>query len=103
MIIPGHIGGRMVKWLEEIEVADSESDNHYHFMDNRVLPSHVDEALAKQEGATSLLQLRQFPLPPQGKKLFSQGLFSHQLGTSGPIAEICFVAVHAANVSSNRS
>ena len=50
MIIPGHIGGRMVKWLEEIEVADSESDNHYHFMDNRVLPSHVDEALAKEEG-----------------------------------------------------
>lgn len=40
----------MVKWLEEIEVADSESDNHYHFMDNRVLPSHVDEALAKEEG-----------------------------------------------------
>ena len=50
MIIPGHIGGRMVKWLEEIEVAESESDNHYHFMDNRVLPSHVDEALAKDEG-----------------------------------------------------
>ena len=50
MIIPGHIGGRMVKWLEEIEVADSESGNHYHFMDNRVLPSHVDEALAKEEG-----------------------------------------------------
>ena len=40
----------MVKWLEEIEVAESESDNHYHFMDNRVLPSHVDEALAKEEG-----------------------------------------------------
>lgn len=51
MIIPGHIGGRMVKWLEEIEVAETESDNHYHYMDNRVLPSHVDEALAKDEGA----------------------------------------------------
>lgn len=50
IIIPGHIGGRMVKWLEEIEVAEAESDNHYHFMDNRVLPSHVDEALAKEEG-----------------------------------------------------
>ena len=43
----------MVKWMEEIEVADSESDNHYHFMDNRVLPSHVDEALAKEEGKPS--------------------------------------------------
>lgn len=40
----------MVKWMEEIEVAESESDNHYHFMDNRVLPSHVDEATAKEEG-----------------------------------------------------
>ena len=41
----------MVKWLEEIEVAETESDNHYHYNDNRVLPSHVDEALAKDEGA----------------------------------------------------
>lgn len=50
IIIPGHIGGRMVKWLEEIEVTNQESQNHYHFHDNRVLPSHVDEALAKAEG-----------------------------------------------------
>ena len=54
MIIPGHIGGRMVKWLEEIEVTDRESQNHYHFHDNRVLPSHVDEALAKAEGELCL-------------------------------------------------
>ena len=54
MIIPGHIGGRMVKWLEEIEVTDKESQNHYHFHDNRVLPSHVDEALAKAEGKLCL-------------------------------------------------
>lgn len=26
----GYIGGRMVKWLEEIEVASEESDNYYH-------------------------------------------------------------------------
>ena len=53
----------MVKWLEEIEVAESESDNHYHFMDNRVLPSHVDEALAKEEGLllTHLLASPHFP------------------------------------------
>ena len=41
LILPGHIGGRTVKWLEKVEVADSESDNWYHFHDNRVLPPHV--------------------------------------------------------------
>ncbi|GLC36090.1 hypothetical protein PLESTB_001381700 [Pleodorina starrii] len=50
IIIPGFIGGRMVKWLSEITVTEVESQNFYHFMDNRVLPSHVDEALAKEEG-----------------------------------------------------
>ncbi|BDA47084.1 Nitrate reductase [NADH] [Coccomyxa sp. Obi] len=50
IIIPGYIGGRMVKWLEEITVTETESDNFYHFHDNRVLPSHVTEVLAKKEG-----------------------------------------------------
>jgi hypothetical protein len=40
----------MVKWLEEITVTPTESDSFYHFYDNRVLPSHVDDALAKEEG-----------------------------------------------------
>ncbi|KAI7840579.1 hypothetical protein COHA_005732 [Chlorella ohadii] len=50
LIIPGYIGGRMIKWLEEITVTEIESQNYYHFHDNRVLPSHVDEALANKEG-----------------------------------------------------
>ncbi|KAK9903477.1 hypothetical protein WJX75_006549 [Coccomyxa subellipsoidea] len=50
MIIPGHIGGRMVKWLEEICVAPEESQNFYHFHDNRVLPPGVDQEKAKAEG-----------------------------------------------------
>ena len=41
----------MVKWIEEITVTEAESDNFYHFHDNRVLPSHVTEVLAKKEGA----------------------------------------------------
>ncbi|XP_010670929.2 nitrate reductase [NADH] [Beta vulgaris subsp. vulgaris] len=49
MIIPGFIGGRMVKWLKRIIVTTSESDNYYHFKDNRVLPSHVDAELANTE------------------------------------------------------
>mmetsp|Transcript_31111 Transcript_31111/g.69120 ORF Transcript_31111/g.69120 Transcript_31111/m.69120 type:complete len:849 (+) Transcript_31111:85-2631(+) len=50
IVIPGFIGGRMVKWLSEITVTETESNNFYHYHDNRVMPSHVDEALAKAEG-----------------------------------------------------
>ncbi|KAK4391138.1 Nitrate reductase [NADH] 2 [Sesamum angolense] len=49
MIIPGCIGGRMVKWLKRIIVTTQESDNYYHYKDNRVLPSHVDAELANAE------------------------------------------------------
>ena len=61
MIIPGFIGGRMVKWLKRIVVTTKESENYYHHNDNKVLPSHVDAELANSEGTTSsifiLLQL----------------------------------------------
>lgn len=50
MIIPGYIGGRMVKWLRRIKVTNKESDSHYHYKDNRVLPSHVDAEKANAEG-----------------------------------------------------
>ncbi|XP_031498138.1 nitrate reductase [NADH] 1-like [Nymphaea colorata] len=50
MIIPGFIGGRMVKWLRRIMVTPVESDNYYHYKDNRVLPSHVDAELADSKG-----------------------------------------------------
>ncbi|KAE8077397.1 hypothetical protein FH972_015964 [Carpinus fangiana] len=49
MIIPGFIGGRMVKWLKRIVVTTVESDSYYHYNDNRVLPSHVDAELANAE------------------------------------------------------
>lgn len=50
VIIPGWIGGRMVKWLRKIEVTAEPSDNYYHFFDNRIMPPHVDAELAKAEG-----------------------------------------------------
>ncbi|CAL0317905.1 unnamed protein product [Lupinus luteus] len=49
VIIPGFIGGRMVKWLKRIIVTTKECDNYYHYKDNRVLPSHVDAELANDE------------------------------------------------------
>jgi len=50
LIIPGYIGGRMIKWLSEISVTPEESDNFFHFNDNRVLPEHVTAEIANAEG-----------------------------------------------------
>ncbi|KAG4954646.1 hypothetical protein JHK87_040240 [Glycine soja] len=50
MIIPGFIGGRMVKWLKRIVVSEHESESYYHYKDNRVLPSQVDSEHADAEG-----------------------------------------------------
>mmetsp|Transcript_4059 Transcript_4059/g.7111 ORF Transcript_4059/g.7111 Transcript_4059/m.7111 type:complete len:889 (-) Transcript_4059:1473-4139(-) len=50
VVIPGWIGGRMVKWLKDIIVTEEPSDNFYHFFDNRIMPPHVDAELAKKEG-----------------------------------------------------
>jgi nitrate reductase (NAD(P)H) len=41
VIIPGWIGGRSVKWLTKIMVTEKESDNYYHYFDNRILPPQV--------------------------------------------------------------
>ena len=37
--------------LQTINVTENESDNFYHYHDNRVMPSHVDAKLADAEGA----------------------------------------------------
>jgi nitrate reductase (NAD(P)H) len=60
VIIPGCIGGRMVKWLKRIIVTPAESDNYYHYKDNRVLPSHVDAELANAEGKKPWKQFPEF-------------------------------------------
>ena len=49
-LLPGCIGGRMIKWLTAMWVSDVPSENHYHYFDNRVLPPHVDADLAYAEG-----------------------------------------------------
>lgn len=41
LIIPGYIGGRMIKWLAAINVIPHETKNHYHYHDNRILPPHI--------------------------------------------------------------
>ncbi|PWN49198.1 hypothetical protein IE53DRAFT_159594 [Violaceomyces palustris] len=49
LIVPGQIGGRMVKWLNRIEVSEMESQHHLHFWDNKVLPTQVDDVRAREE------------------------------------------------------
>jgi nitrate reductase (NAD(P)H) len=42
LLIPGFIGGRMIKWLANITVTEKEGLNYYHLYDNRVFPKHLD-------------------------------------------------------------
>lgn len=49
LVVPGQIGGRMVKWLERIEVSDKESQHYLHFKDNKVLPASVSADEARSE------------------------------------------------------
>ncbi|EWM20573.1 nitrate reductase [Nannochloropsis gaditana] len=49
MIIPGYIGGRMIKWLTRITISHEPSQSFYHYHDNRVLPSSVDQERADRE------------------------------------------------------
>merc|ERR1719407_406578 len=51
LLMPGYIGGRMIKWLSTISVTETEGDehSHYHWYDNRVFPKHIDS----KEAATA--------------------------------------------------
>jgi nitrate reductase (NAD(P)H) len=42
LIVPGYIGGRMVKWLDKIEVALTESESHYHNVSSLPFESKKD-------------------------------------------------------------
>jgi len=51
LVVPNYIGGRSVKWLKSIQITESESNNFYHWFDNRLLPPQVlDPEQAKQGG-----------------------------------------------------
>lgn len=49
LVVPGQIGGRMVKWLQRIEVSDRESQHYLHFFDNKLLPTIVTADEARNE------------------------------------------------------
>lgn len=49
LVVPGQIGGRMVKWLNRIEISDRESQHHLHFFDNKLLPTQVSADQARTE------------------------------------------------------
>ncbi len=41
LVVPGHVGGRSIKWLSRIEVSKEESKSRYHREDNLALPANV--------------------------------------------------------------
>jgi len=50
LVIPGYIGGRMIKWLANINVIPHESKNCYHYWDNKYLPPQVTSEIAARDG-----------------------------------------------------
>jgi nitrate reductase (NAD(P)H) len=48
-ILPGIVGGRMVKWLKKLVISDTPSTNWYHYYDNKVLPTQVTNKMAAEE------------------------------------------------------
>jgi len=50
LVIPGYIGGRMIKWLKHINVIPYETKNHYHYHDNRILPPHITAEESLRDG-----------------------------------------------------
>ena len=42
-MLPGMIGGRMIKWLGSIKVTKTDSTDFFHYYDNRVIPPQYDE------------------------------------------------------------
>mmetsp|Transcript_23943 Transcript_23943/g.34271 ORF Transcript_23943/g.34271 Transcript_23943/m.34271 type:complete len:508 (-) Transcript_23943:66-1589(-) len=50
LVIPGYIGGRMIKWLAHINVIPHESHNHYHWHDNKYMPPQVTADIALRDG-----------------------------------------------------
>ena len=49
VIVPGMIGGRSVKWLKRIIISDQPSTNHYHYHDNKVMPTFLTPQFAGTE------------------------------------------------------
>lgn len=89
-LLPGCIGGRMVKWLVKLSVSDKPSENHYHFFDNRVLPPHVDAELAasenwfyKPEYIINHMNVNAAMFEPRHNSFFSLGPWARTLKVCG--------------------
>jgi sulfite oxidase len=54
VMVPGYIGARSVKWVSQITVADSPSDNYFQATSYRLLSPDADPASAKPGAGVSL-------------------------------------------------
>lgn len=85
-IIPGWIAGRMVKWLSEIKVTDQESDNYYHFYDNKVRYVTLESILPSPCPRRSSTEHRGVSYPSI-VQLLDKATVSEGLNSSAHVAE----------------
>lgn len=50
LVVPGNVGGRMVKWLTTITISNAETRNHWQWHDHKVLPAQVADTAGAKEG-----------------------------------------------------
>jgi sulfite oxidase len=54
VVVPGYIGARSVKWVEQVRVQEAPSDNYFQASAYRLLPADADPRLAGPGGGLSL-------------------------------------------------
>jgi sulfite oxidase len=50
VVVPGYVGARSVKWLDQIDVRAAPSDNYFQATSYRLLPAEADPAAGRQDG-----------------------------------------------------
>ncbi|TFY64127.1 hypothetical protein EVJ58_g2827 [Rhodofomes roseus] len=61
-VVPGYLGARWVKWVDEIEICREESPNYYQARDYKVLPPEIENKEQAKDAWTKYPSMTTLPL-----------------------------------------